>query len=53
MRGEFGAELTSVIGSLNSARSIDPVRHRQYLIGAGLGSANNRASARADIGAPG
>ena len=33
--------LTSVIGSRTSALSISPLRHSQYLIGAGLGSANN------------
>ena len=33
--------LTSVIGSRTSALSINPVRHSQYLIGAGLGSENN------------
>ena len=33
--------LTSVIGSRTSALSINPVRHSQCLIGAGLGSANN------------
>src|SRR5437764_7724972 len=41
--------LTSVIGSLNSTLSINPVRHSQYLIGAGLGSENsNRTSSSTD-----
>jgi len=37
--------LTVVMGSRTSALSIDPARHSQYLIGAGLGSVN-RSRAR-------